>query len=74
MTTTMTNREIEYADRLVAENLPFCGALTLDQLINKWSDHGYRPTLRSDLGYARLADAYDRRAAERGIDVRAFRG
>jgi|DEB19_MinimDraft_3_1074340.scaffolds.fasta_scaffold07913_11 hypothetical protein len=70
----LTNREIEYADRLVAENLPFCGALTLDQLIDKWADHGYRPTLRTDLGYAQLADAYDRRAAERGIDVRAYRG
>ena len=72
MTTTMTQTEIEYADRLVSKMIPF--AFTLDQLIDKWTDHGYRPTLRSNCGYDKLADLYDRRAAERGIDVRAYRG
>ncbi len=70
----MTALEIERADSLVAGNLRFCGILTLDELIDKWQDHGYRPTLRADLGYAELADAYDRRAAERGINVQAYRG
>jgi hypothetical protein len=50
------------------------GVDTLDQLLDKWVDHGYRPTLYVDQPMRELlADAYDRRAAERGIDVVAYR-
>lgn len=48
---------------------------TLDELVGKWVAHGYRPTIRPDQGgtYAELADAYDRRAAERGLAVTCYR-
>jgi hypothetical protein len=74
MTTTMTQTEIDHADALTS--LLVNHTRTLDQLLDKWVDHRYRPTLRADLGdtYTQLADYYDRRAAERGIDVRAYRG
>lgn len=75
MTTTMTQTEINHANALVTLVMRD-GSTTLDELLNKWSDNGYRPSLRTDAGeiYTQLADYYDRRAAERGIDVRAYRG
>jgi len=70
----LTNREIDHADALTS--LLCNHARTLDQLLDKWVDDLYRPTLLANLGntYTQLADYYDRRAAERGIDVRAYRG
>ena len=50
------------------------GSPTLDELIAKWVDHGYRPSLRKDcIDACWLADLYDIRAEELGLDVRAYR-
>lgn len=59
---------------LLAQRLVESG--TLDDLIDCYARHGYRPTLRADGGpeYVRLADLYDARAEFRGLAVRAFRG
>jgi hypothetical protein len=64
----LTNHETDHADALAQ----LVASTTLDQLIDKWTEHGYRPSLR--VAFKLLADYYDRRAAERGIDVRAYRG
>lgn len=65
---------MSYGDELVAKHVSGC--VTMDALLGKWSDHRYRPTLRADLHpeYGVLADIYDLVAAERGLDVKAFRG
>lgn len=72
--TQMTQTEIKHADALTS--LLVNHTRSLDALLDKFTDHGYRPTLRADLGntYTQLADYYDRRAAERGLAVRAYRG
>jgi len=47
----------------------------IDDLIDLWIAHGYRPTIDLDEGpdYEKLADYYDRRAAQRGINTTAYR-
>lgn len=51
-----------------------CGVDSLDELIDKWPAHGYRPTIFVDDHQRELlADCYDTRAAWRGIDVVAYR-
>lgn len=68
----LTGAEMMEADALVAANV--VGEASLDRLIDKWTAHHYRPTLFVDEpSRLRLADLYDRRAAERGILVTVFR-
>ena len=51
-----------------------CGVESLDELLDKWPAHGYRPTIFVDDPQRELlADCYDRRAAARGIEVVAYR-
>lgn len=78
------------ADELTRKYV-FSGVNTLDELLDQWIAHRYRPTLRclrglrherlwicpedeaARLELLALADAYDARAAERGIEVEAYR-
>lgn len=63
----------EKADELARELV--CGIESLDELIDKWTEHGYRPTIDCRMGwsYRELAEAYDARAKERGIAVTCYR-
>jgi len=49
---------------------------TLNELLDKWTHHHYRPTLRGSPGSpeAALADIYDMTARLRQIDIQAYRG
>lgn len=68
----MNAAQTELGNQLSRELI--AGAPTLDELIAKWVDHGYRPTLRlDDIDACWLADLYDIRAEELGLDVRAYR-
>jgi hypothetical protein len=49
------------------------GCDSLEQLVLKYPDHGYRPTLREPDALV-LADIYDFRAKRLGINVTAYRG
>lgn len=50
------------------------GVDSIDELLNKWPLHGYRPTIFVDEPQRQLfADCYDKRAAHRGLSVRAYR-
>lgn len=62
------------ADAAAAELV--AGVKTLDELLAKWTAHGYRPTLRGDIDARAiaLADLYDFRAELLGLNVRAYRG
>lgn len=66
------NELFEIADRLSYKH----ARVGIDELIEKWTNHQYRPTLRADLDpeFGILADLYDMIAAARGIDVKAYRG
>lgn len=69
----MNETQTRIADELVGQIMAD-GTSTLDALIAKWSDHGYRPSLRQDcIDACLLADLYDIRAEELGLDVRAYR-
>lgn len=69
----MNEIQTRIANELVSQIMAD-GTSTLDDLIAKWSDHGYRPTLRlDDIDACWLADLYDIRAEELGLDVRAYR-
>ncbi len=71
-TEPLTADELAEADALTSANV--CDVATLDELLDKWTAHRYRPTLfMGDAGRERLADLYDRRALERGILVSVFR-
>jgi hypothetical protein len=64
--------DLKHADWLVRQVV--CGCDSLDDLLDKWVDHGYTPTLFVDEPRkAKLADLYDQRAAERGLEIRAYR-
>lgn len=67
-------RLTEIGNRLTSEMV--CACPTIDVLLDKWTAHGYRPTLRGRTGSPEmlLADIYDLIAESRGIEVRAFRG
>lgn len=66
------NRLIEIGDILTQALV--CGCSTLDQLLGKWTEHQYRPTLKDSPAASLLADLYDYVAAQRGLDVTAYRG
>lgn len=67
-----TSSNLPEGDALVQE-LTAC-AKTLDELLDQWVDHHYRPSLDvREPARARLADLYDARAKQRGIDVQAYR-
>lgn len=68
----MNEFRTELGDKLTRELVS--GVQSLDDLIAKWSHHGYRPTLRGSYNATILANLYDQRAAELGLDVRAYRG
>jgi hypothetical protein len=70
----MNSLTLKEARRLIVKLTAFDESL--DELINRWTMHGYRPTLlaREGTEQRRLADYYDIRAEERGIDVKAYRG
>lgn len=69
----MNEAQTRLADQLVRQ-IMVDGTSTLDGLIAKWADHGYRPSLRQDdIDACWLADLYDIRAEELGLDVRAYR-
>lgn len=59
------NRLMDIGDRLARDLV--CGVRGLNHLLQKWEDHGYRPTLRPDgePGVSILADIYDSVAAAR---------
>ena len=68
----MNEAQTKLGDQLSRELVS--GAPTLDELIGKWVDHGYRPSLRKDcIDACWLADLYDIRAEELGLSVRAYR-
>lgn len=70
----MTDFQTNLANELCAELV--AGKPTLDALLDKFTDHGYRPSLLTRSGQKTqiLANLYDQRAAERGLAVRAYRG
>lgn len=49
---------------------------SLNELLEKWPAHHYRPTLRGDVEPMAdvLADIYDLAASVRGLNVKAYRG
>ncbi len=69
----LTDDELIEADAL-ARNL-VANINGIDDLLDKWLIHSYRPTIDTRWAecYGKLADYYDRRAKQRGIDVTAFR-
>ena len=66
------NRLVEIGDQLTREIVVGCS--TLDELLSKWTLHGYRPTLKYGPTAPILADIYDFVAARRGMNVTAYRG
>ena len=69
---TAGNRLVEIGDQLTREIVSGCS--TLDELLSKWTLHGYRPTLKDGPTAQILADVYDFVAARRGMQVTAYRG
>ena len=65
-------RLMEISDELSTE----LTGVTLNDLVAKWSDHGYRPTLRGNRGTKQylLANLYDLCAQRRCLKVTAYRG
>lgn len=61
------------ADEAAQRIMPHCAGI--DALINAYLMHGYIPTIRTAEGpdYALIADAYDQRALQRGINARVYR-
>jgi hypothetical protein len=54
----------------------FAAFKDLDDMLNRWKAHGYRPTIRVDRGveYRALADAYDLVAEVFNEGVKCYRG
>jgi len=61
-------------DELVRNVVACCDSI--EALVNKWADHGYRPTLRGRKGSPEImiADIYDLIAESKGYSCRAYRG
>lgn len=68
----MASQQLRELGDLLTKKL-VCSCDSLDELLMKWIDHGYRPTLR-DPECLVLADIYDFRARELGINITAYRG
>lgn len=66
------NRLIEIGDQLTRELVVDCN--TLDELLDKWTAHQYRPTLKETPAAMVLADIYDFVAAARQMNITAYRG
>lgn len=70
-TALLVERLVQLGDLLTKDIV--CGTDTIDALISKWTQHGYRPTLRGNRGSKEwaLADIYDFLAARYGRTMEA---
>lgn len=61
--------------KLTREHVPGFRERTIDDLVNEWPLHGYRPSVASDADaeHVMLADIYDVVAVAMGVDVIAYR-